>query len=61
MGDESLHHSYHSDDDRDSTGDDMPVRLARDPDLVDLPDLRRTSKVAVPVSLSEGDRGGHLT
>jgi hypothetical protein len=76
MGDEScLHASYHSsDDDRDSTGavsssddmkgrlkDDMPVRLARDPDLVDLPDLRRTSKVAVPVSLAEGDRGGHLT
>jgi hypothetical protein len=72
-GDESLHHSYHSDDDRDSTGavssddmkgrlkDDMPLRLARDPDLVDLPDLRRTSKVAVPVSsLAEGDRGGHL-
>jgi hypothetical protein len=68
MGDESLHHSYHSEESDSGMGslddvkgrlkDDMPVRLARDPDLVDLPDLKRTSKVAVPVSLSEGS--GHL-
>jgi hypothetical protein len=71
MGDESLRHSWHSEEgDNSGNGsasddnmkgrmkDDMPVRLGRDPDLVDLPDLKRTSKVAVPVSLSEGS--GHL-
>jgi hypothetical protein len=66
----SLQHSYHSDEG--DTGavsfdemksrlkdDSMPsVRLGRDPDLVDLPDLKSRSKVAVPVSLSEGS--GHL-
>jgi hypothetical protein len=30
---------------------DLPDRLARDPDLVDLPNLSSRSKVAVPVAI----------
>jgi hypothetical protein len=63
MGDESFH-SYNSDE-GDNGGvpleekksrlqDEIPVRLARNPDLVELPHLKSRSKVAVPVSLSEG-------
>jgi hypothetical protein len=32
---------------------EIPIRLIRDPELVDLPDLKSKSKVAVPVSLTE--------
>ena len=63
-------HSYHSDEV--DTGavnmeemksrlqEDIPVRLVRDPDLVDLPDLRSRSKVAVPVRLVDS-ASGHST
>ena len=41
---------------------DLPGRLSRDPDLVDLPNLSSTSKVAVPVSIeNQRSRSRDLT
>ena len=57
----SRRHSFHSSDDADVSESDTlegtqmdgtPTRLYRDPNLVDMPDLKSKSKVAVPVSIS---------
>jgi hypothetical protein len=41
--------------DQHSDEEDTPIRLFRDPNLVDMPNLTSNSKVAVPVSVSLGN------
>jgi hypothetical protein len=43
--------------------EELPSRLSRDPELVDMPNLKSSSKIAIPVgftrSRSFGSDGGH--